>query len=418
MKILLLSTDDIQGGAARAAYRLHQGLQGVGVTSQMLVKEKSSPDPRVIAPITKLAQGIAKTKQTFADLPLKFYSQRQRTTFSAQWLPDTVVSQVSKIAPDVINLHWINNSYMQIETLRKLKQPLVWSLHDMWAFTGGCHYNQTCDRYINSCGMCPQLGSNQEWDLSRWIWRRKVKAWQNVNLTIVALSSWLANCAASSSLFKERRIEIIPNGIDTQIYRPIPSELAREVLNLPQDKQLLLFGSLNATSDKRKGFHLLQGTLQELRKSGYGEDLELVVFGASEPENPPELGFKTHYLGTFADDLSLALIYSAADVFVLPSVQDNLPNTIMEAIACGTPCLGFKIGGLPDMIEHQSNGYLAQPYKIDDLAQGIIWLLENQERYQKLAHRAREKVEQEFTSDLQAKRYLNLFRELGGKGET
>ncbi|MGC1248707.1 MAG: glycosyltransferase family 4 protein, partial [Spirulinaceae cyanobacterium] len=362
MKTLLLSTDDIQGGAARAAYRLHQGLQKAGVNSQMLVKEKSSQDPTVIAPATKLAEGIAKTKQTFAALPLKLYSQRQGTTFSTQWLPDNIVPQVAQINPDVINLHWINNSYMQIETLGKLKRPLVWSLHDMWAFTGGCHYNQECDRYTNSCGSCPQLGSNQDWDLSRWIWRRKVKAWQNINLTIVALTSWLASCAASSSIFKEQRIEIIPNGIDTNIYRPIPRQLAREVLNLPQDKELLLFGSLNATSDKRKGFHLLQAALQDLRK----DTLELVVFGASEPENPPDLGFKTHYLGTFADDLSLALIYSAADVFVLPSVQDNLPNTIMEAIACGTPCLGFNIGGLPDMIEHHGNGYLAQPFNIED----------------------------------------------------
>ncbi len=413
MKTLLLSTDDIQGGAARAAYRLHQGLQKAGVSSQMLVKEKSSQDPTVIAPATKLAEGIAKTKQTFAAFPLKLYSQRQSTTFSTQWLPDNILPQVAQIAPDIINLHWINNSYMQIETLGKLKQPLVWSLHDMWAFTGGCHYNQNCHGYTNSCGSCPQLGSNQDWDLSRWIWRRKVKAWRNINLTIVALTSWLASCAASSSLFKQQRIEIIPNGIDTNIYRPISRQLAREVLNLPQDKELLLFGSLNATSDKRKGFHLLQAALQDLRNSSPWQDrLELVVFGASEPENPPDLGFKTHYLGTFADDLSLALIYSAADVFVLPSVQDNLPNTIMEAIACGIPCLGFEIGGLPDMIEHHGNGYLAQPFNIEDLAQGITWLLENHDRHQKLSRRAREKAEQEFTLELQAQRYLKLFREL------
>jgi glycosyltransferase involved in cell wall biosynthesis len=181
---------------------------------------------------------------------------------------------------------------------------------------------------------------------------------------------------------------------------------------LPQDKQLVLFGALKATSDKRKGFHLLQPALQDLSKSGWQEGLELVIFGSSAPEKPLDLGFKTHYLGTLSDDLSLALVYSAADVFVLPSTQDNLPNTVLEAIACGTPCVAFNIGGMPDMIEHQKNGYLAQPYKIEDLAQGIAWVLENKERHRKLGDRAREKAEQEFTLEIQARRYLSLFTEI------
>jgi glycosyltransferase involved in cell wall biosynthesis len=156
----------------------------------------------------------------------------------------------------------------------------------------------------------------------------------------------------------------------------------------------------------------LQPALQGLSKSKWQNRLELVVFGSAQPENAPDLGFKTHYLGTLSDDLSLALVYSAADVFVLPSTQDNLPNTVLEAIACGTPCVAFNIGGMPDMIEHQKNGYLAQPYKIEDLAQGIAWVLENEERHQKLSHRSREKVEQEFTLELQAYRYLSLFKEV------
>jgi glycosyltransferase involved in cell wall biosynthesis len=137
-----------------------------------------------------------------------------------------------------------------------------------------------------------------------------------------------------------------------------------------------------------------------------------VIFGASQPENPPEFGFKVHYLGTLNDDLLLALVYSAADVFVQPSTQENLANTVMEAIACGTPCVAFDIGGMPDMIEHQKNGYLAQPYQIDDLARGIAWVLENQERHQKLSYRAREKAEQEFTLEIQARRYWSLFTEI------
>jgi len=412
MKVLQLSTSDINGGAARAAYRLHQGLQSIGVTSQMLVQSKSSHDEAVAAPNTNLSEGIAKTKVTFDHLPLKIYPQRQGTTFSPQWVPDTVISRVAQLAPDIINPHWINQGFVQIETLAKLKRPLVWTLHDMWAFTGGCHYNQDCERYTASCGACPQLGSNKDWDLSRWVWQRKTKAWKDLNLTIVCPSSWLAECARTSSLFKDVRVEVIPYGLDTGKYKPLNRQVARELLHLPQDKQLVLFGALKATSDKRKGFHLLQPALQDLSKSGWQEGLELVIFGSSAPEKPLDLGFKTHYLGTLSDDLSLALVYSAADIFVLPSTQDNLPNTVLEAIACGTPCVAFNIGGMPDMIEHQKNGYLAQPYKIEDLAQGIAWVLENKERHRKLGDRAREKAEQEFTLEIQARRYLSLFTEI------
>jgi glycosyltransferase involved in cell wall biosynthesis len=412
MNVLLLSTSDITGGAGRAAYRLHQGLQSLGVDSQMLVQYKSSDDKTVTAPSTRLGEGTAKMRVAFDALPLKFYRQRDDTTFSLQWLPDGIAQKVIQSEPDVINLHWTGEAFIQVETIAKFNRPLVWSLHDMWAFTGGCHYSQDCDRYTASCGACPQLHSSENWDLSRWVWQRKAKALRNLNLTIVTLSSWLGKCARSSSLFKELRVELIPNGIDTTKYRAIERQVARELLQLPQEKQLVLFGSVKATRDKRKGFHLLQPALQDLSKSGWHDELELVIFGASQPDNPPEFGFKVHYLGTLSDDLSLALVYSAADVFVLPSTQENLANTVMEAIACGIPCVAFNIGGMPDMIEHQKNGYLAQPYKIEDLAQGIAWVLENEDRYHKLSYRAREKVEHEFTLEIQSHRYLSLFTEI------
>jgi len=412
MNVLLLSTSDITGGAARAAYRLHQGLQSISVDSQMLVQYKSSDDKTVTAPSTRLGEGTARMRVAFDGLPLKFYRQRDDTTFSLQWLPDGIARKVIQSEPDVINLHWTGEAFIGIETIAKFNRPLVWSLHDMWAFTGGCHYSQDCDRYKASCGVCPQLHSSKDWDLSRWVWQRKAKAWKDLNLTIVCPSLWLAECARASSLFKDVRVEVIPYGLDIRMYKPSNQEVARELLDLPQDKQLILFGSLKATSDRRKGFHLLQPALQGLSKSKWQNRLELVVFGSAQPENAPDLGFKTHYLGTLSDDLSLALVYSAADVFVLPSTQDNLPNTVLEAIACGTPCVAFNIGGMPDMIEHQKNGYLAQPYKIEDLAQGIAWVLENEERHQKLSHRSREKVEQEFTLELQAYRYLSLFKEV------
>ncbi len=413
MKVSLISTSDLRSGSAHASYRLHQGLRTIGVDSQLLVQIRHSDDPRVIGTSSESGIGKAVTgiRLTLDRFPLKFYNHNSGI-YSSHWLPDKMNPLVRKLNPDIINLHWVSAGFLQIETCAKFSKPIVWTLHDMWAFTGGCHYNQECEKYTSSCGACPQLGSKKDRDLSRWVWQRKFKSWQNIDLTIVALSSWMRDCAKSSSLFANKRIELIPNGINTEIYRPINKNTARELLRLPQNKKLVLFGALKATSDNRKGFHLLQPALQQLSKSGLQDSFELVVFGASQPEKTINFGFQTNYLGTLNDDLSLALAYSAADVFVLPSVQDNLPNTIMEALSCGTPCVGFDIGGVPDMIEHQHNGYLAQPYKIEDLAQGIMWVLRNNERYQKLCDRAREKTLQEFTLEIQAYRYLSLFKEL------
>ncbi|MGL5834560.1 MAG: glycosyltransferase family 4 protein [Waterburya sp.] len=410
MKILHISTRDIEGGAARAAYRLHRGLQSINVNSQMLVQTKISDDQTVVAPQTITEKSIAKFGGILDTFPPKFYSQRQQSPFSTQWLPDLISRQVARLAPDLINLHWIKDNHLNIETIAKFKQPVVWTLHDMWAFTGGCHYDQNCDKYTNSCGACPQLGSKRDLDLSRWVWQRKWRAWKNTCLTIITPSHWLAQCARSSSLFQNQSIEVIPNGLDTKRYKPLNRELVRDLLNLPQDKQLVLFGAIKATSDRRKGFQFLQSALQILYDSGWDDKIELVVVGSSQADTEEQLRFKTHYLGKLSDDISLAQVYAAADIFVAPSWQDNLPNTVIEAIASGTPCAAFKIGGMPEIIDHQQNGYLAQPYEVEDLAKGIAWILENKERHCQLCEYARTKAEQKFTLKLQAHRYASVYQ--------
>jgi glycosyltransferase involved in cell wall biosynthesis len=412
MKALILSTFDISNGSGRAAYRLHSGLRNMGVDSQMLVQEKTSDDKTIHSPKTKFTQGIAKARVSLDALPLKLYRERSKVLISSQWLPDRIPRQIDRISPDVVNLHWCNDSYLQIESLRKIRQPIVWTLHDMWAFTGGCHYDQECGKYASACGSCPQLGSNRNWDLSRWVWHRKAAAWKGLNLTVVALCDWMAKCAQESSLFRNVPVKVIPNGIDTSTYRPIDKTSARKMLQLPEDKKLVLFGALKATSDSRKGFHLLQPALQELRQSAWQDKLELVVFGSAQPDNLVDFGFPAHYLGSFKDDISLSIIYSAADVFVAPSTQENLANTVMESVACGTPCVTFKIGGMPDMIEHEKSGYLAIPFQSNDLAKGISWVLENPERHQKLCEFSRAKSKMEFDQSVQAYRYAQLFNEL------
>ena len=413
MKILHMNTSD-RGGAGRAASRLNQGLQNLRQNSQLLVQAKFTDDETIISPSTKLGQVLAKLRPSLSRLPLSVYPDRVPTDYSPSWLPDQVTDRVKLLQPDIINLHWICDGHVEVKTLAHLSIPLVWTLHDMWLFTGGCHYSQTCDRYTQTCGSCPQLRSQSNWDLSHWQWQHKAKALKPLNLTLVSPSTWLAKCAQNSSTLRNHRTEVIPNGLDSAIYKPIDRQFARTLLNLPQNKLLISFGAMQATDDKRKGFQLLQIALQELSKAGWQDRVELVVFGASRSaaENPLEIGFKSNYLGKLHDDISLSLMYAAMDVFVAPSTDDNLPNTVMEALACGTPCVAFQIGGMPDMIEHQRNGYLAQPYQIEDLAQGIAWILDDRERHQKLCDRARLKVEQEFTLEIQARRYLALYEEL------
>jgi glycosyltransferase involved in cell wall biosynthesis len=184
------------------------------------------------------------------------------------------------------------------------------------------------------------------------------------------------------------------------------------MLSLPTDKKLILFGSLAGTVEQRKGFTQLQKAIGQLVATSNSRDMELVVFGASRPAVAPEFGMETRYVGKLHDDIGLTLLYNAADVFVLPSLQDNLPNTVMEALACGTPCVAFDIGGVPDMIEHQANGYLAVPYEPSDLAAGIAWVLRDQDRWQALSRNARIKVEREFALHKVARRYAELYAEV------
>ncbi len=414
MKVLNLSTQDLRGGAPRAAYRLHHGLLAAAVDSKMLVQNGTSDEAAIIYPQTKLAKAWNYLRPTLDQLPVMLYRQRDAGEYSPQWLPSKIDSQIKALAPEIINLHWVCSGYLPIEAIAKFSSPLVWTLHDMWAFTGGCHYTQDCDRYQQACGQCPILKSKQDWDLSRWIWQRKAKAWQEkeINLTIVTPSKWLADCAAKSSLCQNFPIRVIPNGLDHHRYQAIDKQLAKKILGLPLDKQVILFGSIKSTSDRRKGFYLLEAALQKLKQYSLSNRIELVIFGASPDSNAPNFGFRVHYFGQLNDDIAIALLYAAADIFVAPSVQDNLPNTVMEALSCGTPCAAFNLGGIPDMIEHYSNGYLADPYEVEDLARGIAWILENPERYQSLALAARVKVEQEFTLKKQAESYIDLYREI------
>ena len=418
MRTLLLSTHDISGGAARAAYRLHKGLISKGVDSRMLVHFKESDDPTVTGPEGRLYRRYPALRQMLDNLPVLFYKRRETEIFSPSLLPEKLYRRAEAMEPDILNLHWVQAGLLSVEGIGRLKAPVVWTLHDMWAFTGGCHYDNSCGRYMEACGSCPQLKSGKERDLSRRVWERKKRAWQGgeggegLDLTIVTPSRWLSDCARKSSLFKDRRVEVIPNCVDTALYSPLDKKRAREALNLPVDRRLILFGAMEASSVRRKGFHLLQTSLRALSDMGFRDKAELVVFGASTPEDPPDFGLKANYVGRIDDDRRLSALYSASDVFVLPSLQDNLPNTVMEAFACGTPVAAFSVGGVSDMVEHRVNGYLARPLDPSDLAEGMAWILSGEERAASLGRNARGKALQEYTLKTGAERYLWLYEDV------
>ena len=411
MKVLMVNASDLGGGAARAAYRLLQGFQEIKVDAQMLVQEKLGNDPKVFASPAFISRKLSSFIPRLNRLPLKRYPQLEKVIFSPQWVPDNLPSQIEKFQPDIINLHWVCNGYLQVETLAKFNKPVVWTLHDMWAFTGGCHYSENCDRYLDACGACPQLHSTKDADISRWIWQRKAAAWQNLNLTLVTPSNWLAECARSSSLLAKYPVKVIANGLNAEIYKPMDRSQVRDSLHLPQHKQLVLFGAMQGTGDRWKGFSLLIPALRSLSQSGWADRIELVVFGSGEPETALDVGFKIHYLGRLEDEM-LSKVYAAADVMVVPSRYEAFGQTASEALACGTPVVAFDVTGLKDIVDRHENGYLAQPYDSEDLARGIAWVLEDGERHKMLCRNARLKVEAKFTLEVQAREYQNLLEEV------
>ena len=405
MKVLHLSSFDMAGGAARAAYRIHQGLSKSGIHSQMLVQYKTSADQFVEA----LEGKVLTRARSFADAAaLSPYPLREEL-FSTEWIPNNICKKVAQIAPDIINLNWICNGFIRVETLKKFNRPLVWTLQDMWAFTGGCHYSLGCNRYQNSCGNCPQLKSNKQYDLSGSVWNRKRKSWENIDLTIVAPSKWMAKCARSSSLFCNKRIEIIPFGLDISVFKPIDKNIARELLGLPPNKVFIIFGAIDATCDARKGFGLLQTALKDLSGLLQENNLELIIFGSSKPENPINLGFPIHYLGKLNDDLSLRVAYSAADVMIAPSIEESFGQTASESLACGTPVVVFTQTGLQDIVLHKETGYVANHCDAKDLAAGIAWVIGDPVRHEGLRQAARKRAESEYSMQHQADRYLSLF---------
>ncbi len=407
MKILHINYFDTIGGAGRASYRLHKALIQAGTESRMMVKQAVESDWTVEILQEKRYNIIQrlKNRQSLRRVA-QFHTQNP-----AQHSPDIFSSvepkQIHESQADLIHLHWFNSGMLSIEDIGQISQPTVWTLHDMWAFCGAEHITYE-HRWKDGYYKNNRPEYEKGFDLNRWTWERKKKKWKSP-IQIITPSQWLANCVQESALMQNWPVAVIPNAIDVDKWNPTERSLARNLLKLPKEAPILLFGAVGGSGDPNKGFDLLKATLQNLR--GEISGLEIVIFGQLAPQSPPDLGFPIHYTGHLHDDLSLRLLYSAVDLMVIPSRLENLPNTGLEAHACGTPIVAFNIGGLPDIVEHLTTGYLAQPYDTADLAKGIKWVLEKRED-NSLGTQARERAVKLFDSNVVAKQYLEVYSQV------
>lgn len=405
MKVLHISYSDIEGGAARAAYRLHLALKSFGIDSLMLVVSKKTNDATVLV-IQDLASQILRSMFKNIDrLCCRIYFKRKKKNFNFNWFaPSSIVTKIKKLKPDVIHLHWICDGAISIGQIGKLDIPIVWSLHDSWPFTGGCHVPENCMNYVSGCGDCPTLNSSNRYDLSRLLaWYKAFVFGKINNIYINGLSKWIANSASKSYCFRNKYVFNIPNLLDKNIFRSIDQTDARRELGLPLNKKIVLFGAMNATKDKNKGFDYFVKALNFLKIS----NTAVVIFG---DEHPPQIdgNHEVYSFGKINDDSKMVLLYSSADVLVSPSVQENLSNVIMESMFCGTPVVGFNIGGNSDLIIHRVNGYLANPFDVSEFAKGIDFFLNNNNP-KEIRKKTKDHAHSKFDSNVVVKRYLTMY---------
>ena len=408
MKILHVVGGDLSGGAARGAYWLHNALIKDGVKSKLIVSQASKiKDPNVIEiEQSKLDKLKNRIRSQLDQIPLYLYRKRDRYIFSPAIVGYDITKTKQYREAAIIHFHWINGGLIDIKLFAKIKKPIVWTFRDMWPFTGGCHYSGTCEKFKSNCGRCPHLGSNTNFDLSRYIIRRKKHNFRK-NIYPVAISNWLKECAAQSSLFKNTDIKIIPNCIDTEVFYPMKKELAKEVLRVPSDKQVILFGAINSTVDKRKGFKEFMHALHKLKDK---QDYYFLIFGSHNSKEITELGVQCKCLGHLSDNITLTLAYSAADVFVAPLLQEAFGKTVAEALSCGTPVVAFNATGPKDIIEHRKCGYLATPFDTYDLAKGIEWLLSDKDRLKVMSDNSRNRALTKYSTSVISKKYIQFYQ--------
>ncbi len=401
MNVLLLNTYT-HGGAGIASRRLQRALQDSGLTADLLTADD-------------LGNRWPFYAERLSFLPYE-RDKSVRFAFSPANFGKDLLNHPLVQKADVLHLHWINQGFLSVKMigeLASLGKPIVWTLHDMWAFTGGCHYSRGCEHFIYACGNCQYLRRPEPHDLSHRVWLRK-KDHFPAGIQFVTCSEWLAGVARSSGLLRDYQIRAIPNPIDTEVFRPL-SDATRADYKIQKGIStgafVLLFVAMNV-NEARKGFSFLSEALQYLHTQKPDLQLEILVLGKSDPEVMKALPYPVHALGLVRDPVDMSRAYGAADVFVIPSLEDNLPNTVMESLACGTPVAGFNTGGIPEMTGHMKEGYIAPQADSKGLANGIYTILKGEKPLDDFRKAARKKVEEHYSNKIVAARYTGLYQEV------
>lgn len=398
MKVLLVNAFDERGGASIAAMRLHQSLSKEDIENQFLVQFKLSKNQAVLSEtnffLIFLNKILSKLDALIGRILFKDVNNFSAAFFSSI----NIVNKINKLNPDIVHLHWTCNGMLSIEDIPKIQAPILWTMHDNWVFSGGCHNMSLCKDHQKQTNKCGKY--------INYIHKRKMKAFRKkTDIYFLSLSSWLHDLAVKSTLIGHRKNYHLPNPIDTKIYLPIQQSIARKNFNLQNDKKIILFGALNASSDKNKGLHLLFDVISKFKD----DEIEIVIFGNNEPL--AYQNFKFHNFGKIDNDQTLNLLLNAGNVLVVPSLQENFSNLILEGLAASIPVAAFDVGGNKDLILHKENGYLAQPFNSDDLKRGIDWIL-NHESPKVLKENARDSVLLRFDSKKVARDYIQLYENI------
>ncbi len=415
MKVLQINTYDGNGGAGRACLRLDKALRENGVDSQVLVLYKFNETYNIKAINDTFFGKVRSIFNIFSERYWsKLLSKATRTPFSLQWFGTDISKNKAVLEADILHIHWVNHGFLTPRLLAKLEdleKPIFWTFHDSNAFTGGCHVRYGCEHYYKQCGFCPLVINSGVHDLSYRNWKRKEAAYSELNFKIIAPSVWMKDSVKLSSLLGTRETRVIPNTIESAIFKPYVKAEAKKIFKIDPQKFVILSGFMPSKNDKHKGTAYLLEALHLLKKTkGINiSDIELVIFGNKSNVEMPDIPFKITFLGTINKDEHLAKCYSAADVFVLPSLEDNLPNTVMESMACGTPVVAFRTGGIPDMINHLEDGYLADYKSADDLVEGINWVYQHSDSLE-LQKNARKQVLNKFSESVVAAQHIQYYK--------
>jgi len=418
LKVLHICNMDGQGGAAIGAYGLHRAMIRMGVDSRMLVVRKTTDDPTV-TPVYRIQRRARNWMRRFERNLLKLQRTNNPTLHTLNIFPTGIHRTINKSDADIVQLHWIGINTISIGEIARIEKPVFWKMPDMWPFSGSEHYSfpEDNDRYISGYSKKNRPIGDTGLDIDKWLWLYKKWRWKQKKLHIVGTSNWIADCARKSSLFREYDVRVINNPINLELFRPVSKNQARERLGLPENRKVILFGSWYVERDRRKGYDKLIQAMRLLQESWASDDIVLLVFGAdkkpvlSYSDISPDLHyFEEKFLGEVSHDGRLRDAYNAADVYVTPSLLESFGLTAAESLACGTPVACFDTSGLKDIVDHEVNGYRAKCYDANDLANGINWILRQEETI--ISKRSRDKAERSFNSDLAVKKYIEFYEDI------